>query len=231
MMTTDPVTGDPVPKLPEAGTRRIADRNQRPFFSWYAKEFETDNPFDRADAPSDVRRLLATCDGKGFAERRAAAIIRVFADTGARLGEMANLIVDGWNRRTDVLVLTGKTGSRAAPVSASTGEALSRYLRERKNHPRTHLAALWLGSKGRLGQSGIPQMLRRRCDDAGVDHINPHRFRHTWAHEFRAQGGSEGDLMYLAGWSSTAMAHRYGSSAAAERAQQAARALSLGDRL
>jgi integrase len=74
-------------------------------------------------------------------------------------------------------------------------------------------------------------MLRRRCDDAGIEHINPHRFRHTWAHEFRAQGGSEGDLMYLAGWSSTAMAHRYGSSAAAERAQQAARALSLGDRL
>jgi integrase len=74
-------------------------------------------------------------------------------------------------------------------------------------------------------------MLNRRCDEAGVDRINPHRFRHTWAHTFRAEGGSEGDLMYLAGWTSTAMAHRYGRSAANERAQDAARAINLGDRL
>jgi hypothetical protein len=38
----------------------------------------------------------------------------------------------------------------------------------------------------------------RRCDLAGIDPINPDRFRHTWAHAFRVEGGSEGDLMYLA---------------------------------
>jgi hypothetical protein len=37
--------------------------------------------------------------------------------------------------------------------------------------------------------------------------------------------------MYLAGWSSTAMAHRYGRSAANERAQETARRLNIGDRL
>lgn len=37
--------------------------------------------------------------------------------------------------------------------------------------------------------------------------------------------------MYLAGWTSTAMAHRYGRSAANERAQNAARTLNIGDRL
>src|SRR5262249_34357330 len=117
------------------------------------------------------------------------------------------------------------------PVSPSTGEALSKYLRARKTHPHAAQAAMWIGPKGALGDSGITQILRRRCELAGIDHINPHRFRHNWAHRFRADGGAEGDLMYLAGWSSTAMAHRYGHSAAAERAQAAARRLNIGDRL
>jgi hypothetical protein len=37
--------------------------------------------------------------------------------------------------------------------------------------------------------------------------------------------------MYLGGWKSTAMAHRYGQRAAAQRAREAHRGLSPGDRL
>jgi integrase len=244
IMVTDPTTGERVPKLLEASTRRIAFRNLRPFFSWYAREFDVANPFDRADTPGDdqpvpipvvdldqARRLLAVCQGKGFIERRDTALLLVLADTGARLGELVNLKVDDWDRRSDLLLLDGKTGMRAVPVGTATGEALARYLRLRKSHPDAALPALWLGGKGRLSESGVAQLLRRRCEEAGIPRINPHRFRHTWAHEFRAAGGSEGDLMYLAGWSSSAMAHRYGRSTAAERAQKAARTFSLGDRL
>jgi integrase len=233
-----------VPKAIEPATRRIRFNNLRPFFSWYANQFETTHPIDRADVPGedrpapipvveldDVRRLLATATGSGFLDRRDTAIIRVLFDTGARLGELVNITVDGWDRRNDFLTLTGKTGTRVVPASPSTGEALSRYLRVRKEHPHAGLEAMWLGTKGALGPTGVAQLLNRRCEMAGIDHINPHRFRHGWAHEFRAAGGSEGDLMYLAGWKSTAMAHRYGKSAAAERAQHAARAINLGDRL
>lgn len=244
VQTVDPVTGEPAPKMLEASTRRIRFINLRPFFSWWAKEFDAANPFDGADVPGedratpipvvaldDVRRLLATCDTKDFADRRDTAIIRVLYDTGARLGEVVALTVDDWDRRNDDLTLRGKTGTRVVPVSPSTGEALARYLRVRRDHPKAKLDALWLGPKGKLGDSAIAQLLNRRCDAAGIEHINPHRFRHTWAHTFRAKGGSEGDLMYLAGWKSTAMAHRYGRSAAAERAQHAMRRLSLGDEL
>jgi site-specific recombinase XerD len=238
----DRATGEP--KAIEPGTRRIRFANLRPFFSWYAKEFDAPHPFDRADAPGedrpapipvveldDVRRILATATTKGFEDLRDTAIIRVLFDVGPRLGELVNLTVDGWDRRNDFLTLTGKTGTRVVPASPSTGEAISRYLRVRKDHPHAKDPALWLGKKGRLGPTGIAQLLNRRCDLAGIDRINPHRFRHGWAHEFRAAGGSEGDLMYLAGWKSTAMAHRYGRSAASERAQKAARTINLGDRL
>lgn len=55
MTTVDPATGDPVPKMLEPSTRRLLWRNLRPFFSWYAKEFDTANAFHRADAPGDDR--------------------------------------------------------------------------------------------------------------------------------------------------------------------------------
>lgn len=238
----DRETGEP--KAIEPATRRIRFNNLRPFFSWYAKEFDTSHPFDRADVPGDdrpapipvvelddVRRLLATATTKSFLDLRDTALIRVLFDVGARLGELVNMTVDGWDRRNDFLTLTGKTGTRVVPASPSTGEAISRYLRVRKEHPQAGLEALWLGKKGALGPTGVAQLLNRRCDMAGIGHINPHRFRHTWAHEFRVAEGSEGDLMYLAGWTSTAMAHKYGRSAGAERAQKAARSINLGDRL
>ena len=244
LLEVDPDTGAERAQTLEPSTRRIRYINLRPFFSWWSKEFEATNPFDRADAPGedrptpipvveldDVRRMLATCTERAFVDGRDEAIIRVLFDTGARLGEVVALTVDDWDRRNDFLTLRGKTGTRVVPVSPSTGEALSRYLRSRKEHPKARLAALWLGAKGKLTDSGVAQLLNRRCELAGIDHVNPHRFRHTWAHTFRADGGSEGDLMYLADWKSTAMAHRYGRSAAAERAQENARRIGLGDRL
>lgn len=245
VLVPDPETGELVPKLLEPATRRILYSNLRPFFSWWVKEEGGDHPFDRADSPTtdkdapvplvpldDMRAVFATCvDRRDFTDCRDLAILRVLLDTGARRGELINIRLTDWDRRNDLLLLDGKSGPRTVPLSTSTGEALARYVRRRAEHRYADLPGLWLGPKGALGDSGIAQMLNRRCDLAGVPHINPHRFRHTWAHMFRAEGGAEGDLMYLAGWSSTEMAHRYGRSAAMERAQDAARRIHVGDRV
>jgi integrase len=180
----------------------------------------------------DIRALLEVCRGRDFASLRDTAIIRVLFDTGCRRGDLVNLTLADWDRRQDFLTLRGTTGLRVVPISATTGEALARYVRARSNHSATgRTDALWLGRKGALRDSGVSQLLAYRCRLAGLPHINPHAFRHRFSHEFRAQGGSEGDLMYLAGWKSTAMAHRYGASAAAQRAREAHRRIGLGDRI
>lgn len=243
--TTDKQTGEKIPKLLAPSTRRILWANLRPFFSWFSREEGVEHPFDKADPPpvaknpvipvvelDDLRRVLATCsDPHDFTDRRDEALIRLLIDTGARRGEIVGLRLTDFDRRNDLVALDGKTGPRVVPVSLRTGEALARYIRRRAKHSRAEHPALWLGKAGPLGNSGIAQILKARCELAGVEHINPHRLRHSWAHLFRAEGGSEGDLMFLAGWQSTEMAHRYGRSAAAERAQTSARAISIGDKL
>lgn len=184
-----------------------------------------------------VAALLKACAGSGFDERRDKALVLVLLQTGVRLSELAGIRVDdvlpGSSPRPWTVRVTGK-GDRQRTVALGREAALAVHqylgartalLRKRRPEPW-----LWLGLKGQLTTNGIAQMLRRRARTAGIDHLNPHRFRHSFAHNWLAQGGNEGDLMTLAGWTSRTMLGRYGASAAAERAIDAHADLFSGDR-
>jgi integrase len=187
----------------------------------------------------ELRRLLATCAGKSFEDRRDLAILRTFIDTGARLSEVANLRWTPDNPDTHDVDLDGGTirvvgnGRRVrfAPIGAKAVKAIDRYLRARSQHPQSASPQLWIGPKGRMTDSGIAQMTKRRSKQAGLKPVNPHAFRHTLAHRWLAAGGTEGDLMSVAGWRSRQMLSRYGASAASQRAMEAHRRMALGDRL
>jgi integrase len=72
-------------------------------------------------------------------------------------------------------------------------------------------------------------MLERRCEAAGIEHLNPHSFRHRFAHIWRVRGGGDSELMAVTGWRSPQMLQRYGRSAVAERARDQQRRL-FGER-
>lgn len=228
-------------------TVAVRFRSLQQFFKWLVDEGEMDvSPMAGMSAPTvpvepvevlDIeaaRKLVATCTGRTFPERRDQALLRLFLDTGARLAEVTQLQVADVDLDDNVIVVVGKgRRPRSAPFGDKTAQALSRYLRARLKHPRVHLDALWLGegNRGAMTESGITQVIRRRGRQAGIEGLHPHQFRHTFAAQWLAAGGTEGDLMKLAGWQRREMLDRYGSAVAVERAKEAHRRLSLGDRL
>jgi site-specific recombinase XerD len=220
-------------------------RNLQQFYRWaVAEELVEVSPMASLRPPtvpetpvpvlddSAINKLLGTMSGRGFEDRRDTAIVRLFLDTGMRLSEVAGLQLTDVDLDTDVALVLGKgSRPRACPFGDKTGQAIERYLRERNKHTLAKRPELWLGARGVLTGNGITQMLRRRAKQAGIDHLHPHMFRHTFAHRWLSEGGQEQDLMRLAGWRSREMLARYGASAADERAREAHRRMGLGNRV
>lgn len=165
----------------------------------------------------EVRALLAACDtfqaynpqagSHVEAERhellaiRDQAIVRILLDCGLRRAELVTLDVADYNARTGQLVIRHGKGDkpRTVIIGKRTRAALARYLARRGPvTPRDPLIANYHDGTRLLGDA-IRQLLDRLGQRAGVPHVYPHRFRHTFAIEFLRNGGTELALQAILG--------------------------------
>lgn len=230
-----------------ASTARTRWNALRSFFAWAAEEGEIPvNPMALVKPPAvpekivefltaeQLRDVIAACEGPRMIDRRDQALILLYADSGARLSELALAHKDRLDLRERTLVVMGKgRRERVVPFGARTARAIDRYLRVRNRQPYSEGPWLWLSGKdGRaLTANAVKLMLRRRGEQAGVPGLHAHMFRHGFADAWLRSGGGETDLMEIAGWRSRQMVGRYAAATRAERARESYRSRSPMDNL
>ena len=111
----------------------------RRFLRWLAIEDDRPDPVKGLRAPrvkvslvpvfssEELSALRRACHGRGFADRRDAAILAVFEATGIRVAEMAGIQYDpGDPERCDLDLYGGRSGSSARAASPGSSRSAMR---------------------------------------------------------------------------------------------------------
>lgn len=222
------------------------------FYRWVTDEYELQrNPMARVTpraageyrtegkvlTEDELTRVLDVVqyNRTDFAAIRDHAMLRLLL-VGMRRGELVGLTLDDVDLDRRDSTVRGKADRagqrvRVIPFGDKTALALDRYLEQRDRHPMHARPELWLGHRGVITGRGLHHIVKKRGEQAGIEGLHPHKFRHTFADQWLAAGGNEGDLMELAGWKSTAMPRHYARETANKRARAAARRIGLDDRI
>ena len=207
-----------------------------------SEELLLDNPFNhlktpridkrvvQALTPTEIERLFKECSGKSMMDVRNKAILSVFLDTGLRVSELANLLLEDLDVDTgSILVRHGKGGKqRVVRIGSKAQKALWKYVTIYRKSESDHLFVNRSGDP--LDVQGIKIMIKRLGDKAKVK-VHPHKLRHTFAISFLRAGGDVFSLQYLLGHTSLQMTQRYLQSLNANDAMNAHKKFSPLDNL
>lgn len=168
-------------------------------------------PFDERD----IQRLLAVLvvnaiDAPRPTAVRDRAIVLTLLDTGMRASELCALTVSDYDAPRGRLHIRHGKGDkgRAVVVGLRTQKALWRWGAMRGDVRGD--APLFPSENGEhMRRESLRSLLARLGGRAGVEHVHPHRFRHTFAVEFLRNGGNALMLQELLGHTDLQMVKNY----------------------
>lgn len=186
--------GKPLADMSIAGAARAL----KAFFKWAkAKKLIDESPMaeirlmkpeakePRRAMRDEVDILFRSIPVNGWVGLRDYLVIHVAFFCGLRVGELILLEAHHFDIQQEVLHIPGgKSGGGLVPLLREVIEAFLAYQTHR---PKCEETRLFVASDGHdrvagvLTENGVRQMLRRRCKEAGVRHLNPHSMRHGLA--------------------------------------------------
>jgi integrase/recombinase XerD len=184
-------------------------------------------PFDQEEVQrlveaSQYQAVWTTRNGKRVRPKRATAlrdraIILVLVDTGIRASELTGLTMSDYdNRRGQLFVQNGKGDKdRVVYLGQAARQALWRYMASKPDAKKKE--PIFNTNTGKhMDRSSLRQILGRIGDNAGVPHVYPHRFRHTFAVNFLRNNGNALVLQRILGHSTLDTVNIYVNLAAAD---------------
>jgi len=164
------------------------------------------NPLVKVDVPKIMKRILPSLTSEQVeyvieqAETlRDKVMVSLFADSGMRLSELANIKVSQIDWDNQLVTIWGKGGKqRKAPFTKRTAKLLRRHISQNSTGDN-----IW-----RLNTWGIVSVLRRLEKKTRLP-CNAHTFRRTFASNLHRAGLDVEHIMRLGGWESLDMVLRY----------------------
>jgi integrase/recombinase XerD len=209
----------------------------RSFYKWAERDLNIERPDLSIKMPAwesktiipfteeEVKALLKGCEyaqvpsgkRKAYQFRRSTylrdrALILTLLDTGVRVGELTRLRIGDVNLENGEVYVrpfhVRKTHSRTTYLGKTARKALWRYLVERNISQQSEALFVTKDNKP-MNRQRVLNLLSVLGRSIGIDHVHPHRFRHTMAIQYLRNGGDIFTLQRILGHRRLDMVNRY----------------------
>lgn len=195
-------------------TRYACFKTLKVFYCFTNQRHGVPNPMKHIAPPLRPKKIMPTLEPRQIMELinsasnlRDKALVTLFVDTGARLGEIGGLRPQDIGG--DIIKVNGKTGEREIPISEETRRLLLALIAA--NGKGDYIFNSRLGRP--LDRNSIYFIIRSLMRKAGIQEpkLGPHRIRHAFGKGYLVNGGDIRSLQEIMGHASITTTQKYAS--------------------
>lgn len=159
--------------------------------------------------------ILEAVDSSATLGIRSLAVVSVLLDTGIRASELCRLRMFDVDFSSGAFRINGGKGAkdRTVAIGRRTAAILRRYCHSARPAPPMRKDTdghLFLNTRSRpLSRFALARLVRKTGEEAGIERLCPHRFRHTFGVNYLKSGGDVLTLQRILGHSTLHMVNHY----------------------